>query len=131
MKLKQLNTFFLRCQFLASERHNLHDDLFLIDPPVVSFDGESQLNVLLYGSDGFNDKINKEIVLRIIPDRADNTGVAEGAHGRPIFLCSKNKKWKQTEEFQSRTQQTFVLMKMYRRRLEDVFSVTFFCCKTS
>ena len=27
MKLKQLNTFFLRCQFLAIERHNLHDDL--------------------------------------------------------------------------------------------------------
>ena len=76
----------MRCQFLASERHNHHADLFLIDPPVVSFDGESQLNVLLYGSDGFNDKINKEIVLRIIPDRADNTGVAEGAHGRPHFF---------------------------------------------
>ena len=58
MELKQLNTFFLRCQFLASERRNLHNDLCLIDPPVISFDGESQLNVLLYGSDEFNDKIN-------------------------------------------------------------------------
>ena len=77
-KLKQLNTFFLRCQFLDNERHNLHDDLCLIDPPVITFDGESQLNVLLYGSDEFNDKINKEIVLRIIANRADDIGVAEG-----------------------------------------------------
>ena len=58
LKLKQINTFFLRCQFLASERHNLHDDLCLIDPPVISFDGESQLNVLRYGSVEFNNKIN-------------------------------------------------------------------------
>ena len=59
LKLKQLNTFFLRCQFLASERQNHHDDLCLIDAPVISFNGESQLNILLYGSDEFNDKINK------------------------------------------------------------------------
>ena len=59
LKLKQLKTFFLRCQFLASERRNLHDDLCLIDPPVISFDGESQLNVLLYVSDKFDDKIKK------------------------------------------------------------------------
>ena len=59
LKLKQLNTFFLRCQFLASERRNLHDDLCLTDPSVISFDGESQLNVLLYVSDEFDDKIKK------------------------------------------------------------------------
>ena len=35
-------------QFLASERHNLHDDLCVIDPPVISFDEESLLNALLY-----------------------------------------------------------------------------------
>ena len=40
-ELKQLNTFFLRFRFLASERRNLHDDLCLIDPPVFRFDGES------------------------------------------------------------------------------------------
>ena len=80
LKLKQLNTFFLRCQFLASERHNLHDNLCLIDPPVISFDEESQLNVLAYGSYEFNDKISKEIVIRIIPNMANNTRVAEGAH---------------------------------------------------
>ena len=64
-------------QFLASERHNFHDDLCLIDPPVIGFDGESQLNVLLYGSDEFNDKINIEKVIRIVPNRADDTEVAE------------------------------------------------------
>ena len=71
LKLKQLSTFFLRCQFLASERQ---------------FDGESLLNALLYGSDEFNDKINKEILLRIIPNRADDTGVAEGGGMAHHFL---------------------------------------------
>ena len=66
MKLKQLNTFFLRCQFLAREGHNLHDGLCLIDHPVISFNGESPLNVLLYGSDEFNDKINKEIHFSVL-----------------------------------------------------------------
>ena len=60
----------MHCQFLASERHNLHDGLCtwrpLIDRAVISFDGESLLNALLYGSDEFNDKINKEILLRIV-----------------------------------------------------------------
>ena len=59
LKLKQLNTFFLRRQFLARERHNLHDDFCLIDPPVISFDGEFLLNAPLYGSDKFKDEINK------------------------------------------------------------------------
>ena len=58
MKLKQLNPFCLCCQFLASERNNLHDELCLIDPPVISFNRKPQLNILLYGSDEFNDKIN-------------------------------------------------------------------------
>ena len=92
MKLKQLNAFFLCCQFLAREGHNLHDGLCLIDHRVISFDGESQLNVLLYGSDEFNDKINKEIVLCIIPNGADDTVVAEGAHDHPIFCVAKTKK---------------------------------------
>ena len=30
--------------------------------------------------------INKEMVLRIVPNRADNTAVAEGAHGHAIFV---------------------------------------------
>ena len=57
--MKQLNTFFLRYQFLASQSQSLWFDLCLIDPPVKRFDGESLLHALLYGSDEFNDKINK------------------------------------------------------------------------
>ena len=58
--------------------------LCLIDPPVISFD---KLNVLRYGSDEFNNKINKEI-----------TGVAGGGAWTPNFLCNKNKKGKQREK---------------------------------
>ena len=71
----------MRRQFLGIEKQNLHGGLCLTDPPVISFDRESHLNVLLCDSGEFNDKINKEITLRIIPNSADNHGVAEGAHG--------------------------------------------------
>ena len=89
MKLKQLNLFFFRCQFPGSESHNLHDDFFLIDPPVISFDRESELNFLLYVLDEFKNKINKEIIFRIIPNGADDTGVADWAHSHPIFCVAK------------------------------------------
>ena len=52
-EIEQLNTFFLHRQFLASERHNLHSDLCLIDPPIISFDEESLLNALLHISDEY------------------------------------------------------------------------------
>ena len=71
------------------------------DPSVITFDAESLLNALLYGSDELNDKINKEILLHIIPNRADDTGVVEGGHGPPLFLCSKNKKAKQRKKRKS------------------------------
>ena len=71
----------MRRQFLGSEKHNLHDGLCLADPPVISFDRESHLNVLLCDSGEFNDKTNKEKILHIIPNRADNHGVAEEVHG--------------------------------------------------
>ena len=38
LKSKQLNIFFLYCQFLLSERQNLHGNLCLIDPLIISFD---------------------------------------------------------------------------------------------
>ena len=63
LKLKKLNNFFLRCQFLYSERQNLYDDLYLIDPSIISFNEKSLLNALLYGSDEFSNKINREILL--------------------------------------------------------------------
>ena len=36
------------------------------DPPIISFDEESLLNVLLNGSDDFDDEINGEILVRTI-----------------------------------------------------------------
>ena len=98
MKLKQLNTFFLRCQFLASKRHNLHDDLCLIDLPIISFVGESQLNVLLYGQDEFNDKINKDLVFRIMPNKADDTGQPRGCMATQLFVQQKHKKGNKTKK---------------------------------
>ena len=71
------------------------------DPSVITFDAESLLNALLYGSDELNDKINKEILLHITPNRADDTGVVEGGHGSPLFLRSKNKKVKQRKKRKS------------------------------
>ena len=103
LKLKQPNTFFLCCQFVASERHNLHGDLCLIDPPVIGFDGESLLNALLYGSDESNDKINREILLRIRPNRAGDTGVAGDMASHPFVYQKEKKETTETKkEFQSR-----------------------------
>ena len=65
---------------------------------MASFDGESLLNVLLCSSDEFRGKINKEIVLRIVPSRAGDTRVAEGVHGQSIFFTAKIKKGKQREK---------------------------------
>ena len=36
------------------------------DPPIISFDVESLLNILLNGSDDFDDEINREILVRTI-----------------------------------------------------------------
>ena len=36
------------------------------DPPIISFDEESLLNILLNGSDDFDDEINGEILVRTI-----------------------------------------------------------------
>ena len=59
------------------------------DLPVITFDGESLLNVLLYGSDKFNDEIDKKILLSIIPNKVDDTGVAEVRAWPPTLLCGK------------------------------------------
>ena len=85
LKSEQLNTFFLCCQFLASEKHDLHHDLCLIDPPVISFDQESLLNALLYGSDEFKEKLNRETLICIIPN-------LELICAAPRFANTKTKK---------------------------------------
>ena len=67
------------------------------DPPVITCNGESLLNAVLYGSDEFNDKINKEVLYHIIPNRANDKGWPREAWA-PTFLCNKNKKGKQRKK---------------------------------
>ena len=76
------------------QKDNLHNEFCLIDPPVISFDGESLLNSVLYGSDKYNNKINKEILF------CRHRGYRGGAW--PLtFLCGKNKKGKQRKKSKS------------------------------
>ena len=58
--------FFLRCQFFANERQKLRDDVYQLDASVKHLNEESLIDVLLYGSDRFNDSRNKQILLRTI-----------------------------------------------------------------
>ena len=58
--------FFLRCQFFANERQKLLDDICRIDASIENLNEESLIDVLLYGSDRFNDSKNKQILLHTI-----------------------------------------------------------------
>ena len=58
--------FFLRCQFFANERQKLLDDVYRIDASIKNLNEESLIDVLLYGSDRFNDNENKQILLDTI-----------------------------------------------------------------
>ena len=70
LKQKQPVTFFLRCQFFANERQKLGDDVYWIDASIKNLNEsllkESLKNVVLYGSDRFNDSKNKQILLHTI-----------------------------------------------------------------
>ena len=71
------------------------------DPPVITFDGESLSNALLYGSDEFNNKINKKNTsLHYTKQGRQHSSGRGGREGgmSPLFLCSKNKKRKQRGE---------------------------------
>ena len=56
--------FFLRHQFFANERQNLHDDLCF--SVMMNASIKHLIDVLLYGSDRFNDSKNKQILLHTI-----------------------------------------------------------------
>ena len=58
--------FFLRCQFFANERQKLLDDIYRIDASIKTLNEESLIDVLLYGSDSFNDSKNKQILFHAI-----------------------------------------------------------------
>ena len=58
--------FFLLRLFFANERQKLHDDVYRIDTSIKNLNEESLTDVLLYGSDRFNDSKNIKILLRTI-----------------------------------------------------------------
>ena len=60
------NHFFLRCQFFANKRQKLRDDVYQLDASIKPLNEESLIDVLLYGSDRFNDGKNKQILLHTI-----------------------------------------------------------------
>ena len=63
---KTTSHFFLRCQFFANERQKLRDDVYRLDSSIKHLNGESLIDVLLYGSDRFNDSKNKQLLLHTI-----------------------------------------------------------------
>ena len=58
--------FFLRCQFFANERQKLRDDVYRLDASIKHLNEESLIDILLYGSDRFNESKNKQILLHTI-----------------------------------------------------------------
>ena len=58
--------FFLCCQFFANEIQKLRNDVYQLDASMKHLNEESLIDVLLYGSDRFNDSKNKQILLHAI-----------------------------------------------------------------
>ena len=63
---KTTSHFFLRCQFFANERQEPRDDVYRMDASIKRLNEESLIDLLLYGSDKFNDSKNKQILLHKI-----------------------------------------------------------------
>ena len=72
--------FFLCCPFFAINRQKLLNELLKIDPSLRNFKDELLLDIILYGSDKYNDIVNKEILLHTISS-IKNTKRFE----RPLF----------------------------------------------
>ena len=58
--------FFMRYQFFANLRQKLHDDVYRLDASIKHLNEEFLIDVLLYGSNRFNDSRNKETLLHTI-----------------------------------------------------------------
>ena len=65
-EIETTSHFFLRCQFFANKRQKLRDDVYRTDPSIKKLNEEFLTDVLLYGSDRFNDSRNKQILLHTI-----------------------------------------------------------------
>ena len=60
-----ISHFFLRCQFFANERQKLRH-VYRLDASIKHLNEEPLIDVLLYGSDRFNNSENKKILLHTI-----------------------------------------------------------------
>ena len=58
--------FFLCFPFFAINRQKLFNDLLKTDPSLRNLKDELLLDIILYGSDKYNDIVNKEILLHTI-----------------------------------------------------------------
>ena len=65
-EIETTSHFFLHCHFFANERQKLLDDVYRIEASIKNLNEESLIDVLLYGSDRFNDSKNKQILLQTI-----------------------------------------------------------------
>ena len=63
---KTTSYLFLSCQFFANERQELRDYLYRIDASIKNLNENSLIDVLLYGSDRFNDSENKQTLLHTV-----------------------------------------------------------------
>ena len=61
LKLKQLTTFFLVCLFFTINRQKLLIGFLKLDLSLRNLKDELLLDILLYGSDKYNDTINKKM----------------------------------------------------------------------
>ena len=66
LKLKQQTTISCVARFFAINRQKLLNDLLKIDPSLRNLKDELLLDIILYGSDKYNDAVNKEILLHTI-----------------------------------------------------------------
>ena len=63
---KTTSNLFLSCQFFANERQELRHYLYRIDASIKNLNENSLIDVLLYGSDRFNDSENNKILLHTV-----------------------------------------------------------------
>ena len=62
MEVESVIHFFLHCHNYDLQRLDLMNELFNLAPVLQTFDEKSLSNILLYGSNNFNTKLNSEII---------------------------------------------------------------------
>ena len=58
--------YLLRCSLFSTQRPELLNNVFILNPSIKNYSNENLLNVLLHGSEDFNWNLNKEILIATI-----------------------------------------------------------------